>query len=104
HGDDRVELGTELRAEGIFRGLRRDIARQIIGDARTAELRGSQKDGEQRPEDSADAMDAEAIERIVIAEPRLEPGDRPQADEARRDADDDGTCRSDPAAGRRYCH
>ena len=43
--------------------------------------------GQQRADDAADAMDAEAVERVVIAEHVLEAGRAPVAADAAGDAD-----------------
>ena len=53
------------------------------------------------PIDAADAVDAEAVERVVIAEGVLEAGRAPVADDAAGDADRHRADRADEARGRR---
>ena len=56
--------------------------------------------GEQRADDAADAVDAEAVERVVVAEHALQSGHAPVADDAGGDADDQRAGRADKARSR----
>src|ERR1700760_1607285 len=53
----------------------------------TAERRGREYAGEQRPGQSADAMDAEHVEGVVVVEAVLQPGTGPEAHQSRDDPD-----------------
>ena len=56
--------------------------------------------GEQGADDPADAMHAEHVERVVVAEHVLERGRRPEADDAGGEADHQGAARQHEAGGR----
>ena len=77
--------------------LGRSVGGEVVGDADAAEGRIDEDAGEQSADDAADAVDAEAVERIVIAELGLEPDHGPQADEAGGDADQDRALRVLPS-------
>src|SRR5208283_3674593 len=55
--------------------------------------------GEQRADDAADRVDAEAVQRVVDAVHALEAGDAPVAEHAGGDADDHRADRADEARG-----
>src|SRR6185436_17431474 len=61
----------------------------VVVDAGPAELGVVEHAGEDRTEDAADAVDAEDVERVIVAEGRLELGHREQADDAGERADDE---------------
>src|ERR1700730_2140948 len=56
--------------------------------------------GQQRPDDAADRMHAEAIQRIVIAEHPLQPGASPVAEHAGGNSDGKGPDGSDETGSR----
>src|SRR5438093_4768828 len=56
--------------------------------------------GQQGPDDAADAVDSEGIERVVVAESPLDRGRGEEAENTRRDADHQRTGRADKT-GRR---
>ena len=57
--------------------------------------------GQDGADEAADAVDAEGVERVVVAERALQPRHRPEADDAGDDADDQRAGRVDAAGGRR---
>ena len=89
HGGDADELGEHLA------GITLD---QPGGAAVGRHREHAGEDGASR---AADRMDAERVERIVIAEEVLEPGAAPVADDAGRDADGERTHRTDETRRRR---
>ncbi|EMP78607.1 PilL protein [Burkholderia pseudomallei MSHR1043] len=68
---------------------------------RAADVLDREHAREQRAENAAHAVHAERVERIVVAELVLEPRRRPEADDARRDADHERARDADEAGGRR---
>ena len=75
-------------------------AGDVVVDARAAESRVVEHARQDGAEDAADAVHAEHVERVVVAERALQLRDREQADHAGQQADDDRAHRTDPAAGR----
>src|SRR5215216_5366197 len=77
-GTDAPELRDHLGGEVVFA----DLARGVVHHAGTAERRIYQDAGAERADDAADAVDAEHVERVVIAEGVLDHGAEEQADDA----------------------
>src|SRR5258706_554871 len=84
-GADAPDLGDHLRREVVIR----DLAGGVIHDARAAEGRIHQDAGAERADDAADAVDAEHVERVVIAERILHHGAEEQADDANHETQHD---------------
>src|ERR1700749_3099374 len=85
--DDRVINEDRGNADALIEELT-DIAFQNTRGP--AILLDREYPGQQRTDDAADRMHAEAIQRIVIAEHVLQAGTSPVADDARGDSDHKG--------------
>src|SRR6202795_3755237 len=78
--DEADHAALDQRGEHAL-GLQQDTA------VRAADVLDREDAGQERAENTAYAVDAERVERIVVAELRLEPRCRPEADHASQDAD-----------------
>src|SRR5947209_13128652 len=82
-----------------------DLARVALDETRgAAVLLDREYAGQQRADDAADAVDAEAVERVVVAEGVLERSRAEVAADAGGDADDEPANRADEAGGWRDRH
>ncbi len=79
-----------------------DLAGGVVHDAGAAERRVHQDAGAERADYAADAVDAEHVERVVVAERVLDHGAEEQADHADHETEHDRTHRTG-VTGRR-CH
>src|SRR6266704_1000285 len=75
-GADAPGLRSHLTDEIVVR----DLADGVVHDPGAAERRIHQDAGAERADDAADAMDAEHVERVVVAERVLDHGAEEQAD------------------------
>src|SRR6266849_7439358 len=96
--DDGIVDKDGRNADALIEELT-DIALQDAG--RSAILLDREHPGEQRADHAADRVDAETIERVVVAEQPLQPGASPIAEHARGDADRKRADRPDKARRRR---
>jgi hypothetical protein len=80
----------------------RDLAGGVIHDARAAEGRIHQDAGAERADDAAGAVDAEHVERVVVAERVLHHGAEEQADHADDQTEHDGAHRTGITGRRRH--
>ena len=71
-----------------------------VGEADAAEGLADEDARQDGADEPADAVHAEGVERIVVAELRLQRGGRPAADRTGGDADDEGARRADEAGSR----
>src|ERR1700712_400692 len=97
-GADAPGLRDHLGSEVVVR----DLADRVGHDARAAEGRIHQDAGAERADDAADAVDAEHIERVVIAERVLDHGAEEQADHTNDQAEHDGAHRTGVTGRGRY--
>ena len=77
-----------------------DLAGRVVHDAGAAERRIHQDAGPDRADDAADAVHAEHVERVVVAERVLHRGAEEQADRAGDEAEHERAHRSRIAGGR----
>src|SRR5271166_5834740 len=91
-GDDRVIDDDRHDADALIDDLA-GVALEEAGGA--AVLLNRKHAGQKRPDHAADAVDAEAVERVVISESVLEAGRAPVAADAAGDADRDRADRTD---------
>src|SRR3954454_22458317 len=101
-GADAPDLGDHLRREVVIGNLRRD--RGVVDDARTTQRRIDEDAGAEGADNAADAVHAEYIEGVVVAERVLHDGAEEQADHADHEAEDDRTHHAGEAGGRRDGH
>src|SRR6266567_6228112 len=93
HGeDDQAGDGIIDEDDGDADALIEELTDVSLQDARrSAVLLDREHPGQQRPDDAANRMHAEAIQRIVVAEHALEAGASPVAEDAGGNSDCEGT-------------
>src|ERR1700676_2161106 len=103
HGqDDQAGDGIIDEHDGDPDALVEELTNVALQNARgSAVLLDREHPGQQRPDDAADRMHAEAIQRIVIAEQPFQAGASPVAEHARGNSDGKGTDRSHETGSRR---
>src|SRR5258705_1632282 len=89
-GADAPGLRDHLRREVVVG----DLAGGVIHDARATEGRIHQDAGAERADDAADAVDAEHVEGVVVAERVLDHGAEEQADHTDHEAEHDRSHRT----------
>ena len=96
HGeDDQAGDGIIDEDDGDADALIEELTDVSLQNARcSAVLLDREHPGQQRPDDAANRVHAEAIQRIVIAEDALQAGASPVAADARTNSDGKGTDRS----------
>src|SRR6266699_6300375 len=96
HQDDQAGDGIIDEDDGDPDALIEELTNVSLQDARrSAVLLDCEHPSQQRPDDAANRMHAEAIQRIVIAEHALQAGASPVAEDARANSDCKGTDGSD---------
>src|SRR5260221_6124947 len=96
-GGNAPALRDHLSSEVVVR----DLAGGVVHDARAAEGRIHQDAGAERADDAADAVDAEHVERVVIADRILHHGAEEQADDANHETEHDRAHRTGVTGRRR---
>src|SRR6266481_8085620 len=100
--DDQADHGIIDEYGGDADALVEELSNVALQHARgSAILLDREHPRQQRADDAANRMDAEAIQRIVIAEHALQPGASPVADGAGGHADGKGADGSDETGSRR---
>nr|GEU28634.1 hypothetical protein [Tanacetum cinerariifolium] len=86
----------------------RVIGRRLVGhvveDTLAAQRWRSEHAGQDRTEDTAHAVHAEDVQRVIGAQQAFQTVHAPQADHASEQTHDQGAHRTDETAGRRNCH
>src|SRR6266851_3570432 len=90
--DDQAGDGIINEDDGDADALIEELTNVPLQNTRgSAILLDRKHPGQQRPDDAANRMHAEAIQRIVVAEQVLQAGASPVADDARANSDYEGT-------------